>query len=506
MKWKITLRFMLAVLVVIVVSNLLNIIISMYFSYEAFSITRSFNGIISAVNLGGQSNTASYEDIVVTVQVDGKDMQFKSFNEQNDTLNFVIKSDDSGEEMVAISRSLIETVTGKNGWLQVIDSSGREIGSFNKPLEVKTNYTTSEIEWASVNPVKIKKYYFHMIPDVPTGHPNSKVRLTYVIGIPQPAIDLKNVIDFNLDYFRVGDTPIVRSLIITLIIALVLGYMFAVRLNRPVVRMTDCITVMADGNYDLDFPKDSFYKDVFKCLEKMSKSLKTAEQERKKLECMREEWITNISHDLKTPLSSIRGYGELLYENGGDFSEDDLRKYIQVVLDKSAYMDALINDLKLTLRLRNENFPMKKEKGNLAELLREVVIDILNDPRYEGRVLHFECEAEDLMLEFDPHLFRRAFTNLVMNAVVHNPEDTEIWVRARRDEKMIVEICDNGNGISSSEQEMLFHRYYRGTSTNVSHDGSGLGLAIAREIIEAHSGRIELESEPGKGTIIRVQL
>lgn len=149
---------------------------------------------------------------------------------------------------------------------------------------------------------------------------------------------------------------------------------------------------------------------------------------------------------------------------------------------------------------------MQKEKGNLAELLRDTVINILNDPRYEDRLIHFDCEAEDLVMEFDPHLFKRAFTNLVMNAVMHNPEDTEIWVRARRDEGILVEISDNGNGISDSDQEKLFHRYYRGTSTNASYDGSGLGLAIAREIIEAHAGKIELESRLGEGTTIRIRL
>lgn len=500
---------MLAVLAVTVISNLLNILISLYFSYEQYSTVQTFNGIFAMGTVGrkadGNTNVPGADNVYVTIEVDDMDMLLKDFDMQDDILHFSVLSKDS-EQVITISRNMLESITEGNGWLQVIDSTGKEIGSINKPKGVKTYYTTAEIEWASVNPIKMEQYYVRTIPEKVTDSSDQQIDMTYVIGIPQPEVDLKTMVNYHLDYFRVLDTQKLVSLIVTLVIALILGYLLAVRLNRPVVRMTDSIAAMAGGNYDVDLPQDSLYKDVFKSLQQMSQALKAAEQEREKIENMREEWITNISHDLKTPLSSIRGYGELLYETGRDMSVDDLQKYIRVVLEKSAYMDVLINDLKLTQRLKNENFPIQKEKGNLAELLRDTVIDILNDPRYEGRLIHFDCEAEDLVMEFDPHLFKRAFTNLVMNAVVHNPEDTEIWVRAHRDEGLIVEISDNGNGISDSDQEKLFHRYYRGTSTNASYDGSGLGLAIAREIIEAHAGKIELDSRLGEGTTIRIRL
>jgi signal transduction histidine kinase len=175
-------------------------------------------------------------------------------------------------------------------------------------------------------------------------------------------------------------------------------------------------------------------------------------------------------------------------------------------LEKTVYMDALINDLNLTLKLKNESFPMNKKKENLVELLRDTVISILNDARFEGRLIHFVSELEEVWLEFDPHLMKRAFTNLVMNALVHNGDDTEISVHIFRDDMVIFEISDNGKGITQEEQEKLFERYYRGTSTNDFYDGSGLGLAISREIIESHGGSIGLKSSVGKGTVVRVSL
>lgn len=504
MKWKITLRFMLAVLAVSIISSFVNLLISLYFSYEQYSTTQVFNGIFSVATFS--SNTSeSYsatdaENVAVTVKTDDH-IRINDFS--NGELSFSITDRNSGE-MIIIAQNIVESITDENGWIQVINSTGEEIGSFNKPNEVKRTYTLTEIEKAAENPMKMDNYYVMTVSDMLTDGPNQGEKMTYVIGVPRPDFDLKTIVDYNLNYFMALDTQKAVSIVVTLLVALILGYLLAVRLNRPVVKMTDGITAMAGGNYDVDFPKDSFYKDVYESLKQMATNLKAGELERKKTERMREEWITNISHDLKTPLSSIKGYGELLYESGQELTHEDLQKYIGVVLEKSAYMDALINDLKLTQKLKNEAFPLKKTAGNLVELLRDTVIGILNDPHYESRHIHFDTETEDICFEYDPHLFKRAFINLVMNAVVHNQEDTEIWVRIRQEDKIIVEINDNGKGIEQAEQEKLFERYYRGTSTNDSYDGSGLGLVIAREIIQAHGGCISLKSSIGEGTTVRV--
>lgn len=508
MKWKITLRFMLAVLAVSIISSLANVLISLYFSYEKYSTKQVFSGIftVGTFSSGSSSNSSAsaMDDIIVQIQTEGSNIDLNNFNIQDDKLSFYIQ-DKNSDKVITVTRDIVESIAEGNGWLQVIDSNGEEVGSINKPEGVKTTYSMSEIERASVDPVKMEQYYFTAVSEISTDPSNPDEKITYVVGIPKPDFDLGDMVDYNLDYFRALDTQNAVSLLITLVIALVLGYLLASRLNRPVVQMTDNITAMAGGNYNVDFPRDSYYRDVYKSLEHMAANLKAGELERKKTEKLREEWITNISHDLKTPLSSIKGYGELLYESGHELTPEDLKKYLAVVLEKSAYMDVLINDLKLTQMLKNEAFPLNKEKGNLVELLRETVISILNDPRFEGRRLYFEPNSEDVWLEYDAHLFKRAFTNLIMNAVVHNAENTEVWVRIRKDDRIIVEISDNGKGIEQAEQEKLFERYYRGTSTNDSYDGSGLGLAIAREIIQTHGGSIELQSKVGEGTTVWVK-
>ncbi|WP_146812127.1 sensor histidine kinase, partial [Aneurinibacillus danicus] len=117
----------------------------------------------------------------------------------------------------------------------------------------------------------------------------------------------------------------------------------------------------------------------------------------------------------------------------------------------------------------------------------------------------FNPEKEQIFLAFDRGFLIRAFTNLIYNAVIHNPPETKIRVYiAEQAEAIDVIIEDDGQGIGEDEIEKLFTRYYRGTSTNERHQGSGLGMAIARQIIEAHGGDIEVTSRIGEGTRVRI--
>lgn len=497
----------MAVLAVSIVSNLASVLISLYYSYEEYGATKVFNGIFSMVSVTRGSEGVSEDEpetnVVVTLESESN-MVIKDVKTNNGTIMFEMYDNGNGET-IYITQTLVDSLSRDNVWLQIVNGSGEEIGSFNKPEGIKTTYKRYELDKAVTNTIKVSEYIVKAVYDK-TGSENPADQITFVVGIPKPDFDLETVAEYNMDYFRHLDTRKAVSTVVTLVVALLLGYLFAIRLNRPVVRITDGIATMAEGNYDVKFPDDKYYKEVFRSLNHMAGVLKAAELEREKTERMREEWITNISHDMKTPLSSIKGYGELLYETGCDMSDDELRNYIRVVLEKSAYMDSLINDLKLAQRLKNEAFPLNRKRENLTELLRETIIDILNDPRFEERHINFDPEPEDVYIEFDSHLFKRAFTNLIMNAAVHNGADTEIWVRIRRNDKITVEITDNGNGIAPADQEKLFERYYRGTSTNDFYDGSGLGLAIAKEIIEAHGGTIDLESTVGEGTTVRISL
>ena len=172
------------------------------------------------------------------------------------------------------------------------------------------------------------------------------------------------------------------------------------------------------------------------------------------------------------------------------------------------HVEKLINDLKLTYQLESGAVPFHPKQVQLVRYLKELVIEIANDPAFSNRSIEFACDLPEITAVIDPDLFQRAVCNLVVNALVHNPPDTTVAVSVSEDKEkgVCLSIRDNGVGISETEQEKLFTRYYRGTNTKEKSEGSGLGLAIAKQIVVLHNGEISVKSEPGAGTVFSIVL
>ena len=156
-------------------------------------------------------------------------------------------------------------------------------------------------------------------------------------------------------------------------------------------------------------------------------------------------------------------------------------------------------------KLKNGMIPLNKKEGNLARLLKEIIINILNHLEYEDRDIKFCCFLSKVNFNFDNTLLERAFNNLIYNAVIHNPIDTKIKVSIKEEDKIYIKIEDNGKGMGEENLKKLFERYYRGTSSEINVQGSGLGMAIAKQIIEVHEGSISVESKLNVGTSINIE-
>ena len=249
------------------------------------------------------------------------------------------------------------------------------------------------------------------------------------------------------------------------------------------------IEAVAQRSYT-PMPEKGIFSEIYGALNKMDKEIRNSDKLQEETERMRSEWIANITHDLKTPLSPIKGYAELL----ADTSETDgetARQYGEIILKNANYTEKLINDLKLTY-----------------QYMKEAVIDIVNDPAFQDRNIGFESSASKLAVNIDADLFRRAVSNLIMNALTHNSQETKVTISiaANSENSACICIADNGRGITEEAQAELFTRYYRGTSTKEMPEGSGLGLAIAKQIITLHGGDITVQSKLNEGTQFRIIL
>ncbi len=379
-------------------------------------------------------------------------------------------------------------------WIQFVDGDGNEIFSHNKPSSYPSKYDVSELFSLTKNGYQ-NGYTVFMST---TGEDDGGC---YLIGFP-----------YNIGYYPVwynGQrvmrlSPVARIPVIAGLLILA-GVLFAhsIWLSGKLSKVSRGISELSDRKYKKVKEKGSF-GGVFETLNKVDDDLRNADKLKEETETARKDWITNITHDLKTPLSPVKGYAELLAD-GTYKTDEEVAEYGRIILKNTDRVERLINDLKLTYQLDSGALPLSLEKVSLTRLVKEWVIDIINDPAFSTRDIGFEGD-EDIMITADPSLLRRAVSNIVINALTHNPEDTKVKVTVTCKDMVLISVKDNGVGIDESELKDLFNRYYRGTGTDQKPEGSGLGLAIAKQIVNLHGGDIKAVSRPGEGTDFIISL
>ena len=379
-------------------------------------------------------------------------------------------------------------------WIQFVDGDGNEIFSHNKPSSYPSKYDVSELFSLTKNGYQ-NGYTVFMST---TGEDDGGC---YLIGFP-----------YNIGYYPVwynGQrvmrlSPVARIPVIAGLLILA-GVLFAhsIWLSGKLSKVSRGISELSDRKYKKVKEKGSF-GGVFETLNKVDDDLRNADKLKEETETARKDWITNITHDLKTPLSPVKGYAELLAD-GTYKTDEEVAEYGRIILKNTDRVERLINDLKLTYQLDSGALPLSLEKVSLTRLVKEWVIDIINDPAFSTRDISFEGD-EDIMITADPSLLRRAVSNIVINALTHNPEDTKVKVTVTCKDMFLISVKDNGVGIDENELKDLFNRYYRGTGTDQKPEGSGLGLAIAKQIVNLHGGDIKAVSRPGEGTDFIISL
>ena len=226
--------------------------------------------------------------------------------------------------------------------------------------------------------------------------------------------------------------------------------------------------------------------------------------ERRALEQMKEQFVATVSHELRTPLTSIRGYIELVV--GGEAGElsAEQAEFLQVAYRNAVRLETLINDLLLVSRLAAGALEFRREPVDLCELVAQVIEHLR--PVADGKGVRIEGEFSPAVVQGDPARLQQAVTNLTGNAVKFTPAGKAVRVSiASEGGKATVEVADEGVGIPSDELPRLSERFFR-ASTAGTTEGTGLGLLITREIVEAHGGEMQIESEVGAGSRFRISL
>lgn len=301
----------------------------------------------------------------------------------------------------------------------------------------------------------------------------------------------------------------------TMVIAFWNGFKY----GHPLLLFTNWLDRMGEGLYDQVITKQEqkrifkrngkmrrkyrLYQEVFVAFNDMAEKLRNTEQERKQLDRTREEWMAGISHDLRTPLSTIQGYGHLFESGNFNWTEEELKEIGKTVREKSDYMLNLIEDFSLSFRLKNDRFFLASVETEMNDFIMKVIGKYKQDHMLSGHPIHFEGTSSDVYAHIDLILFERLLDNMIYNSFTHNPPGTKIDVSLQLHDGMLnVEVRDNGKGMDQETIDKLFTRYYRGTNTEERTEGTGLGMSIAKQIAELHGGNIRVHSKLGRGTIV----
>lgn len=300
-------------------------------------------------------------------------------------------------------------------------------------------------------------------------------------------------------------------LIAYLIFLTSLFMIFLNRILRPLEDVKKAAYEIKSGNldYEIAYEPNDEIGEVFDAIEEMRNELKTSDELRRQYENNRNELFSNITHDLKTPITSIKGYVEGIMDGVAD-TPDKINKYARTIYKHTTEMDTLIKDLFLMSKLDVDALPFDFEILNINDFLTDCYEDYIFDLHSKGIEFSYENALDEpAFIKADRQNLMRALVNIINNSTHYmdkSPGELKMSLEGRSD-TVIIRLRDNGKGIPQDQLEDIFTRFYRvDGSRNSNEGGSGIGLSIVKKIITKHQGLIEAKSQLGEWTEMSIQL
>lgn len=289
--------------------------------------------------------------------------------------------------------------------------------------------------------------------------------------------------------------------VISLALAFILSWLISRRISKPIVNITKSASKLAEGNYDVTF-EGGHYSEILQ----LAETLNYTSRELAKADNLQKDLIANVSHDLRTPLTMVKSYAEMIRDLSGN-NPDKRNAHIQVIIEEADRLNLLVADLLMLSKMQSG-----VDALNVTQFsMRDSIVSLLNSywilSEQDGYTFRFECDP-NIIVTGDESRIKQVLSNLVNNAVRYSDENKEILINVKETENAIrCEVTDRGQGIPEEELEHIWERYYKSSSNHSrTTAGTGLGLSIVKEILLLHKASFGVISKVHEGSTFWFEL
>ncbi|MEG0156284.1 MAG: HAMP domain-containing sensor histidine kinase [Anaerovoracaceae bacterium] len=301
---------------------------------------------------------------------------------------------------------------------------------------------------------------------------------------------------------KILKSQLVYIMIIALALAFILSFYLSSKISRPIISITRSARRLADGQYGTTFPTHGQYSEITN----LSEALNKTSYELEKSVLLQKDLMANVSHDLRTPLTMIKSYAEMIRDLSGNIPEKR-DAHLQVIIEEADRLNVLVGDMLTLSAMQSGTMSLSAGSFNLKDAIKSVLLPYALLEEQEGFSIRFNCK-HDVYVDGDVERIKQVISNLLTNAVKYCGTDKQVIINVKRwGRKVHCEVVDHGVGIKPEELSHIWDRYYKTSSNHVREtSGSGLGLSIVKEILTLHGAKFGAESKVGKGTTVWFEL
>lgn len=340
-----------------------------------------------------------------------------------------------------------------------------------------------------------------------SGHPGNVKMLVYgkritaasgekiYLSIFAPLTPLASTVD-------ILTSQLIIVTVISLILAFLLSFFISRNVTRPLIRITDSAALLATGKYDVTFDGGHYSEFI-----RLADTLNYTSRELAKIDKLQKDLIANVSHDLRTPLTMIKSYAEMVRDLSGN-NPSKRKAHLNVIIDEADRLNLLVNDFLMLSQMQSGVAILEPEVFSLTAVAKGILSSYGVLIERESYRINLESEG-DMFVKGDPQRIKQVLSNFINNAVRYSGELREVLISLTKTETgVICRVTDHGEGIHPDELDHIWERYYKvhRNSGDGPSSGSGLGLAIVKEILTLHNAPFGVDSEVGNGSTFWFEL